>query len=304
MTMPNFLVIGAAKCGTDSLCNYLNQHPEVYVSQDREPNFFVAEGRPEIPYRGPGDRAALESLNMWVHTLEQYQKLFAGVSTEKAIGEGTAWYIYFEDAPLRIKKHVPDVKLVAVLRNPIDRAYSAYTMLVRDGRETIEDFDKALDAESVRVIQGWEPIWYYTDMGFYTKQLQRYYAQFDAEQIRVILYDDFNAKPALVLRELFRFLGVDECIEPDMSVRTNVSYVPRNFMMHRLVAGQSSAKSLLKAVLPRQVRQSVKQRIVQRNLVRPKPMAPDVRDRLRSVFRDEILELQSVLGRDLSNWLA
>ena len=88
-----------------------------------------------------------------------------------------------------------------------------------------------------------------------------------------------------------------------MLVRTNVSYVPRNFMMHRLVAGQSSAKSLLKAVLPRQVRQSVKQRIVQRNMVRPKPMAPDVRDRLRSVFRDDS-SFQSVLGRDLSNWLA
>ena len=199
MTMPNFLVIGAAKCGTDSLCNYLNQHPEVYVSQDREPNFFVAEGRPEIPYRGPGDREALESLNMWVHTLEQYQKLFAGVSTEKAIGEGTAWYIYLEDAPLRIKKHVPDVKLLAVLRNPIDRAYSAYTMLVRDGRETIEDFDKALDAESVRVLQGWEPIWYYTDIGYRNNcsaiMLNLMLNRFASSSMMI-----FNAKPALVLR--------------------------------------------------------------------------------------------------------
>ena len=174
MTMPNFLVMGAAKCGTDSLCNYLGQHPEIYMCSNREPNFFVVEGQSDIPYCGPGDRAVLESFDMWVSTLDRYQSLFSEVTTEKAIGEGTTWYIYVDEAPARIQRHIPHAKLIAILRNPVDRAYSAYTMLLRDGRETIGDFAHALAAEEDRTRRNWEPIWHYVKMGFYTSQLKRY----------------------------------------------------------------------------------------------------------------------------------
>lgn len=303
MTMPNFLVIGAAKCGTDSLCNYLAQHPDVFVSADREPNFFVAEGQPEVPYCGPGDRAALGGLNMWVSTLEQYQALFSGVTTEKAIGEGTAWYIYYEEAPRRIQRHIPDAKLIAVLRNPVDRAYSAYTMLLRDGRETIGDFARALAAEEDRIQHNWEPIWYYVTMGFYTAQLKRYYATFAPSQIRVILYDDYNARPLEVVKDLYQFLGVDDQFTPDTSKRYNVSMVPKNLAMHTLVAGEHPVKTALKAVLPSGLRQAMKQRVVERNLTRPVPMAPEVRRQLVETFRADILDLEQLIGRDLSHWL-
>src|SRR6266853_3737037 len=114
MTMPNFLVIGAAKCGTDSLCNYLGQHPDVFISPNREPNFFVAEGHDVIPYHGPGDVVALK--DMWTSNLADYQSLFSDVTTETAVGESTTWYIYDEDAPIGIRHHIPEAKLIAVLR--------------------------------------------------------------------------------------------------------------------------------------------------------------------------------------------
>jgi hypothetical protein len=303
MTLPNFLIIGAAKCGTDALCNYLAQHPQVYISPNKEPNFFIVEGQAEIPYRGPGDRETLERWDGWVSTLEHYQALFAGVGTEKAIGEGSTWYIYDEQAPRRIHRYVPDVRLIAVLRNPADRAYSAYTMLMRDGRETLRDFSQALAAEDERVRANWEPLWHYRRMGFYAAQLKRYYAVFDPAQIRVVVYDDFNARPADTVRELFRFLEVDDQFAPDVSTRHNVSLVPRHPTYQRLIAGESPLKSVAKALLPAELRWRVKQGLLSPNLTRPAPLAPEVRHQLIEIFRPDILELQDLIGRDLSHWL-
>jgi len=302
MTMPNFLVIGAAKCGTDSLCHYLGQHPDIFISPNREPNFFVAEGQDHIPYHGPGDVVALE--NMWVSDLADYQSLFAGVTTETAVGEGTAWYIYFEDAPRRIRHHIPDAKLIAVLRNPVDRAYSAYTMLLRDGREPLVDFGAALDAEEERVKREWEPIWYYARMGFYSRQLERYYSLFDRDQLRVVIYDDFDSNPQPVLRQMFEFLNVDHSFVPDTSRRTNVSLVPRHHRLHHIVAGEYRLKTVVKKLVPANARQAVKRPLVNRNLTRPAPLNDEVRGRLVDLFRDDILETQDLLGRDLSHWLA
>jgi hypothetical protein len=302
MTMPNFLVIGAAKCGTDSLCNYLGQHPEVFISPKREPNFFVAEGQDHIPYHGPGDVIALKE--MWTSGLADYQSLFAGVTTEKAVGEGTAWYIYFEDPPRRIRHHIPDAKLIAVLRNPADRAYSAFKMLLRDGREPLVDFAAALDAEQERIRRQWEPIWYYARMGFYSEQLERYYARFDRDQLRVVMYEDFDSNPQPVLRDLFQFLNVDDGFTPDTSRRTNVSLVPRHHRLHHVVAGQYRLKSVVKKFVPQNTLQAVKRPLVDRNMTQPAPMSDEVRGRLIEVFRDDIRKTQDLVGRDLSHWLS
>ncbi len=303
MTLPNFLVIGAAKCGTDALCSYLAQHPQIYVSSNKEPNFFIVAGQSEIPYRGPGDRETLERWDSWISTLDRYQALFAGAATEKAIGEGSTWYIYDEQAPERIYRHVPHAKLIAILRNPADRAYSAYTMLMRDGRETIRDFSQALAAEDGRVDANWEPLWHYRRMGYYSAQLKRYFDRFDPAQIRVVVYDDFNTRPGDVMRDLFRFLEVDDQFEPDVSTRLNVSLVPKHPGYQQLISGKNPVKSIAKTLLPAGLRWRVKEGLLAPNLTRPAPLAPEVRRELVETFRPDILDLQDLIGRDLSHWL-
>jgi hypothetical protein len=303
MRMPNFLIIGAAKCGTDALYSYLAQHPQIYLSRSKEPNFFVVEGQAEIPYRGPGDREALRRCDMWVSTVEGYQALFAGVSTEKAVGEGSTWYLYDERAPERIHRHIPHAKLIAILRHPVDRAYSAFTMLLRDGRETICDFSLALAAEDERVRSNWEPLWHYRRMGLYATQLKRYYDTFEAAHIRVVLYDDFSSRPRDVMRDLFRFLEVDDQFEPDVSARHNVSLVPKHPTYRRLVASQHPLKIVAKAVLPAAVRRRVRDALLSHDLTLPTPLAPEVRRRLIEIFRPDIVRLQDLIGRDLSYWL-
>ena len=301
--MPNFLVIGAAKCGTSALCDYLAQHPDVYICPSKEPNFFVAEGRSEIPFRGPRDREVLTKQEGWVSTLEGYQRLFVGVTTERAIGEGSTWYMYDERAPGRIHGYLPDVKLIALLRNPIDRAYSAFNMMLMDGRETTTSFSRALAAEEGRVRSTWEPLWHYRRMGLYHTQLERYFRLFDARQIHVILYHDFTARPQEVMREVLRFLDVDDDFEPDMSERSNVSMVPRHPSYQRFIVSQNPLKSRVTALLPASLRQLAKEKLVYSTAARPAPLARDVRDRLIDEFRPDVLRLQNLLGRDLSNWL-
>ncbi len=304
MTLPNFLVIGAAKCGTDALCRFLGQHPQIFMCPNREPNFFVAEGQPDVPYRGPGDRDAFESNDMWVWRRDCYEALFGGASTETAIGEGTAWYLYFEDAARRIKHHVGDARLVAVLRNPIDRAYSAYTMLLGDGREACFDFAEALAAEPERTRRNWDPLFRYVDMGFYARQLRIYRELFPARQLRVYLYDDFNARPKDVLQDIFRFLDVDDTFVPGTSGRHNVSMVPRSHALHAVVAGDNPLKQALKRTLPARIRRRLKHAVLDPNLKRPESLSPDVRRQLSDVFRADVTELGRMLDRDLSAWLA
>ena len=131
MVLPNFLIIGAAKSGTTSLYSYLNQHPQVYFSPFKEPRFFALEGK-EVNYQGPSQVVNQKAIN----TIDEYEKLFAGVTDEVAIGEASTLYLYSPEAPAKIKQYIPQVKLIAILRNPIDRAYSGYCHLVRDGYES------------------------------------------------------------------------------------------------------------------------------------------------------------------------
>src|ERR687883_42510 len=156
--MPNFFVVGAQKAGTTSLYYYLKQHPEVYMSPVKEPHFF--EGMQSEFYR-PGRKV------MPVTCLGDYQALFQGVSNEKAIGEASASCLYSPKAPALLKGAIPNAKLIAVLRNPVDRAYSNFLHCIRVNREPLPSFAGALQAEEGRIRNNWGPLWHYKQKGFY-----------------------------------------------------------------------------------------------------------------------------------------
>lgn len=303
MTMPNFIVIGAARSGAEALCGFLGQHPDVFMAPTREPNFFIAEGLALIPYRGPGDRDALLAPGMWVTTRDGYEALFAAADGAVAIGEGSSGYLYDEHAAGRIHDQIPDVRLIAILRNPVDRAYSAFTGLQREGRETTTDFERALALEDARVRAGWGPMWHYRRMGFYHLQLSRYLSVFGPERMRVVLQEDFSLRPAEIVRDLFGFLGVDHEFRPDVSARQAVSMVPAHPTYHRLVVGQSTLKTVGKALLPPAVRERVRKTLPPSRMVKPEPMPAEGRAALIDALRDDVQALQSLLQRDLSRWL-
>jgi hypothetical protein len=293
--MPNFFIIGAQKAGTTSLYYYLKQHPQVYMSPRKEPHFFEGMHR---EYHRPGRRTPA------VTDLDDYQALFEGVTDEKAVGEASASYLYSPKAPALIKRSVPHAKLIAVLRNPADRAYSNFVHCVQVGREPLASFVEALQAEEERIRENWGPLWHYRQKGFYYTQVKRYFDTFEQDQVKVYLYDDLKGKPIAMLRDIFQFLDVDDTFVPSLSIEHNTAGLPRNKSMYavakRLVPRSPALKAaLLERFLPAGPRRYVKSRV----FVKPPPLPAEVRKQLIDSYKEDILELGELIQRDLSPWL-
>lgn len=254
MPLPNFLIIGTAKAGTTSLYRYLAQHPQIYMSPIKEPNFFALEGQ-EVDFCGPGDEMYIKQFS--VTDCGGYEGLFEGVSSEVAVGEVSPLYLYSRAAPHCICSYAPETKLIVILRHPVERAYSAFLHLLRDEREPLGNF-AALRVEEKRVQENWEHIWHYRGMGFYAAQLGRYYRHFSPEQIRVYLYESLQREPLALIADILRFLGVDETFRLDISVRYNepgipVTHQPRlePEVRHHLLAGYRDDTLKLQELLQR-----------------------------------------------------
>lgn len=297
MTLPNFLIIGAAKAGTTALYHYLRQHPQVYMSPEKETNFFAFEGQ-KVSFCGPGDAKMCESS---ITTLGAYKEQFENVSNEVAIGEASPWYLYSTRAAENIYRHIPSVKLIAVLRNPVDRAFSSYLHPVRDGRESLT-FEEGLSVEEKRIAQGWEYIWHYRRAGFYSAQVQRFLKLFRREQVRFCLYDDLLADPDRFLRDIYEFLGVDGSFVVDTSLRPNATGVPKNRLLGRLLNQPNVLRSSAKLFLPKRLRYNLSQRINRRLLEKPS-LSEETRQDLLRGYRHDVTALQDLIGRDLSAWI-
>jgi hypothetical protein len=300
MTMPNFLIIGAAKSGTSAVYAYLRQHPQVFCSERKEPGFFALEGR-RATFNGPGDRKYNRNC---VTNLERYRELFHKGVGKKAVGEASTVYLYSPEAAGRIHGHVPDVKLLVILRNPVERAYSGFRFLVRDRLERLSTFEQALEAEDARIAANWQHIWHHKRLGFYHEQLRRYFNLFPRERIAICLYEDFEAAPVAVVQHMFDFLGVAPDFTPDVSLRYNVSGTPRSRLLHAALARPNSVKDVLKGLLPATARRHVRAKLMAQN-IRPSapPLAADTRRHLVNLYHDDVLELEALIERDLSHWL-
>jgi Sulfotransferase domain len=204
-----------------------------------------------------------------------------------------------------LRRHIPHAKLIALLRDPAERAYSAYWMRVRDGRET-RSFEQALDDElrgrlddSLEIARR-----HYVRWGLYAKPLKVYLSSFERAQLAIYLFDDLQADPVAFMRELFRFLEVDAAFVPDTSVRYNASGTPRSRFLRPLF-GKSIVTRTLRRALPdcmgrRAV--SIQEAWRCRALEKP-PMPLHLRRRLVDRYRSDILEVQDLLNRDLWRWL-
>jgi hypothetical protein len=299
--LPNFLIIGASKSGTSSLYNYLWQHRDVYMSAVKEPGFFAFAGQ-QLCFQGPGDAPTNQ---IGVTERAAYEALFAGVTTEKAIGEGSTLYLYHPDAPGRIRATIPDARLIAILRNPADRAFSSFQYTTRDSREPLTSFAEALAAEPERIAANWSHIWHYRQVGYYAHQLQRYFDCFPKEQIVVYTYDEFSAEPQRVLTGLFRFLDVDPSFKSDVSLRYNVSGPARLKWLQQFLIKPHPLKEPLKRFLPVYTRRRLVNRALAANVRTEERMVLDTAERRKLLegYRNDIRQLETLIEKDLSHWL-
>ncbi|MDY6785776.1 MAG: sulfotransferase [Cyanobacteriota bacterium] len=297
MKLPNFLIIGVQKAGTTSIYNYLKQHPQVYMSPVKETNFLEQdwEQRFKDGSRTPNAKK--------IDTFEKYCNLFKGVKDEIAIGEDSPNYLFHYDTSIElIKRYVPQAKLIAVLRNPIERAHSDYLMHVRDA---IGEKHKTL----LEQVQYSAHKSFVLRKGFYGAHLQHFYDNFDREQIQVYLYDDLCKDAVKFMQGMYQFIGADPAFTPDVSKKAQTAAVPKNQFVNKLLRKQNPLRvavgSTLKLFLPEEKRQEIRSNLIRLNSGDKSnaTLSSEERQALVNLYREDILQLQGLIDRDLSAWL-
>jgi len=293
---PNFFIVGAAKSGTSSLFHYLDLHPDIYMSAIKEPHYFCHDYFP-AHFTGPGDEGFSENR---IRTTDDYMKLFEPGIRATIRGEGSVYYAYYPEIAERIYEFNPESKVVLILRNPVDRAFSAYMHTLRDGRETLT-FEEALEQEPQRREKGFQPLWWYRELGRYSAQVERYMKIFPSNQLKILLYDDLRNTPKVV-RETLRYLGLNTDVNIDTSTKHNISGIPKSRKLYRFFAEPNPVKEVLKPFLPKSIRQKLGQQAKAMTL-RKETMNPETRQLLRKDYREDVEKLQGLINRDLSTWL-
>ena len=304
--LPNFFVVGAAKSGTTSLYEYMKMHPQIYMAPIKETHHFSTDidnskFRPNYARSLNKDLSKFLETDMqegifhaFVKERDQYDKLFKNVKDEKAIGEITNSYLYSQEAARNIFTRFPDAKVIMMLRNPIDRAFSHYLMDLRIGYET-NDFMTALKKDMARDPKGWGISNLYVEIGMYAEQVKRFIEIFPERQRRIYLFDDFKKDAGAVVKDMFTFLGVDPNVDIDYSQKFNPSFIPKNKLIGKLNT-QKKIKDWLKGVLPKSVKSKFKKTFyTDKDL--PK-ITPAERKFLADIFRNDVMKLGKVLNRD------
>jgi len=298
--LPDFFLVGAAKSGTSSLWDYLSQHPDVVMSQPKEPNFFVFDGLQLPPDAGPADTDTLyrRLYKDTITDLSSYTALFANASISSVVGEASVRYLYYPETPERIKAIVPDARIIVMLRHPIDRLYSHYVMNLRHLFEPLS-LEQALEQEAERVQQNWGYDWHYVRVSLYAEQVQRYFDLFGRDRVKVVLYDDFRKDPAAIVQDIYAYLGVDPTFKPEVDKQPNAGYVPKSLRLQQFLIEPNPLRSLLERLLPKNLYRTLIRWLRQQNRGAIPTISADVRRQLDPVFKQDVLKLEAILGYQL-----
>jgi hypothetical protein len=302
MPLPDFFVAGAPKAGTTALHAALAGHPDLYLSAVKEPKFFLTDGPPPTQ-GGPGDAKTYRE-HIWRRP--DYEGLFASAPAGAMLGESTPFYLYSEAAQQRIRALIPHARLIAVLRDPVERAHSNWTHLWSAGLDPIADFVAACAAEDRRVAAGWADFWHYTRLGMYGRQLEHLYSVFPREQVLVFRYRAMVADPTRTLDQVCAFLGVRPGLLSELP-RENITAHPPETARHRALARLQRTGSALAAVLPGEAATRLTDRLersLQDGAQARQPLTWEQRSALLPLFEADIRLLESLTGEDFSDWLA
>ena len=300
MTLPDFLVLGAPKAGTTALHVALAGHPELCLSVNKEPKHFLTDGPPPTG-GGPGDAKTYAE---YVWRREDYERLWDHAEPGQLCGESTTLYLRDPAAHLRIREAVPDVRLVAVLRDPVDRAHSNWSHLRSAGLEPEGDFLRACMLEERRAEQGWGPFWRYLGLGRYGAQLQHLYSVFPRSQVLVLLYRELREEPVATLDRVCAFLGVQPGLLTELPAENVTAHVSDS-LVNRTLHEVLRTAGALGALAPEPVRRlssATAVKVLQREQRTRPPLSPDERRMLVPHFLADVGLVEELTGRRLDHW--
>jgi len=276
---PDFIGVGAQKSGTSWIYSCLYEHPEIYI-RVKEIHFFSRERN-------------------WSKGRDWYENFFSDCPPNCITGEYSTSYLYDEKTPKRIYNWYPQTKIIACLRNPVDRAYSNYLNDIKGGDLSSDlTFSQALKDHPE-----------YVDQGMYAKQLKRFYSLFPKEQVLVLIYENIRSDPKQFIQLVYKFLGVDSTFVPSMlKSRVNVARIPKSNKLEKfmnkisLTFQKIHLDRLVWAVKKTGIPQKIRQWNTVKNTKKMNVFLLEDQKKLKKYFKDEIQELSKMLNRKISEW--
>ncbi len=285
----DFIGVGAPKSGTSWAAECLREHPQICFSSKKEINFFN-KVHPFYNKNKPWQ---------YPYGMDWYKKFFLNYQKGQIRGEFSPHYLYDPDTPRLIYENFPDVKIIMILRNPIDRLYSHY-LHGKASRIKFPSFEEVVKKEKE-----------YVEIGFYYRHIKRYLKYFPKEKILIMIYEDIEKDPLVFIKKIYRFLGVDEnFVPPSLHKRINVTAprlsftgkcycVVRRFLVDKL--GEKFVESIEKTTINK-FRKAAAEKLGKKSEYKYEKISGNLRGELNKIYRPETKKLEKLIGRDLSFW--
>lgn len=295
MRKPNFFIVGAPKCGTTAMNDYLSQHPDIFMAK-KEPDYFCKDLKIKIKL-----------------SESEYMQYFQAAKNEKIIGEASVWYLISKISALDIKKFAPDAKILIMLRNPVDVIYALHSQNIYEGNEDVLDFKTALNLDESRRNGKNLPdsadffeLPLYSDSVLFYEQVKRYLDVFGKNYVHIILYDNFKMDTKKVVSETLEFLGIDNRLPIDYNI-INPNKRIKWFRLHRLIKRPGSAiRTVFRIIVPvRRLRHFIMLKVSNWNIKTGKrtKMNDKLYESLKRKYAADVKLLANLINRDLSAWL-
>jgi Sulfotransferase domain len=293
---PNLFIVGAPKCGTTTLHYWLSLHPNVYMTAHKEPSYWC--GFNKIDWSGPGSNTFRKGL---VENFGAYKSLFSTSKKYKLVGEASTDYLWVEQTPEKISKFCGniDTKIIIIIRNHVERAFSEHMHLIREGREDL-DFISSFQLEDFRYSQSWQPLFYHYRRGIYEPGIKRFHNVFGRENVIILSFDEIKSNPERTFINICNFLRIAPYSIPKKIV-LNRSGVPRSLMLHKILKKNTIIKRLIKKLTGEKFGRSMISLFDNYNLKKAK-ITKNEREFAWNLFYDDFKNLQNLIDINISHW--
>jgi len=293
---PRLIIGGASKSGTTAVYYYLRQHPGICLSRKKELHFFSRSSL-ERTVSGPGDRFVLAEIPK---TFNEYLSFFRHCDGSKMAVDISPSYLFHHEAAEVIKHFLSDVRIVFILRNPVEKGFSQYLHLVAAGRETVS-FEEALERESKRKAQGFADMWLYRASGYYSVALEHFMQVFGRKNMKIFYYEEFLHDPERVLLDICAFAHVDSAFQFEPVTDANRSGQPKSALVTKIL-GPSTITFFARRILPQAFGRSLRKFVKEWNTGSKPILSENTRKVLLEGYRDDIRRIEALIGRE-SGWV-
>lgn len=294
--LPKFVCVGASKCGTTSLYEYLRQHPDIFLPAQKELHYFSYAGLERRP-NGPGMRHTLRSL---IKTEKHYRAQFASAPPNAVSGDISPSYLTSHESIPKMRALLGAPKIIILLRDPVQKIFAQYMHMRRSARESLT-FENALKEEENRNADQWGDMWLYKRSGYYADHVEAYLNEFGRDNVRIYLSSDLQHDPLRVLVSIFDLLEVSTDYTIKVDNEFNKSGLPKSELLARTL-NASMAANFAKRILPRRIGSVLKNKLQSVNTGEKLVLSDETEQMLRAAFKQDTLRLEELIGRE-TGWL-